>query len=464
MTTATLTQIPGFRGDLVTPDDEGYDDARAIWNGTVDRRPRLIARCTGTADVAAAVRCARDRGLEIAVRGGGHNVAGTAVCDGGIVVDLSAMRAVAVDPVGRTADVQGGALWGDVDHETQAHGLATPAGIVSHTGVGGLSLGGGIGWLMRRHGLTVDNLVGAEVVTAAGDVVRASADEHPDLFWALRGGGGNFGVVTSFRFALHPVGPSVLAGPVFWPAEDTAEVLRFYRDVAAGAPDELGTIVRLGTIPPLPAIADDLHFRPAVAVSCCYAGPVDDGQRAVRALRRFGTPLVDLVGPKLYVDHQRGIDATVPHGWHYYWKAADLTGLSDPVIDVVAEHAFRAASPRTYTAMFHLGGAVARVARDATAYAGRAAAHNIIVDAVWLPDEDDTVGVAEAAWARNFVDALRPHHTGVYMNFLDADEGTRVYDAYGDATYERLAEIKAKYDPDNVFHHNQNIRPAGRTS
>ena len=275
----------------------------------------------GVADVVAAVRFARDHDLEIAVRGGGHNVAGTAVCDDGIVIDLSAMRAVWVDPAGRTARVQGGALWGDVDHETQAHGLATTGGIVGHTGVAGLTLGGGIGFLMRKHGLTVDNLLAAEVVTAEGSIVRASADEHPDLFWALRGGGGNFGVVTSFRFALHPVGPTVMAGPVFWAADDTTDVLRFYRDFAAEAPDELGTVVRLGTVPPLPVIPEDLHWRPAIAVACCYAGAVEDGERAVRALRRFGTPLVDLLAPSPYVAFQGGLDDTVLHGWHYYWKA-----------------------------------------------------------------------------------------------------------------------------------------------
>ena len=284
-------EIDGFRGRLITADHADYDTARAVWNGTVDRRPRLIARCSGTADAAAAVRFARDHDLEIAVRGGGHNVAGTAVCDDGIVIDLSAMRAVWVDPAERTARVQGGALWGDVDHETQAHGLATTGGIVSHTGVAGLTLGGGIGFLMRRHGLAVDNLLAAEVVTAEGSIVRASADEHPDLFWALRGGGGNFGVVTSFRFALHPVGPTVMAGPVFWAADDTTDVLRFYRDFVAEAPDELGTVVRLGTVPPLPVIPEDLHWRPAIAVACCYAGAVEDGERAVRALRQFGTPL-----------------------------------------------------------------------------------------------------------------------------------------------------------------------------
>jgi FAD/FMN-containing dehydrogenase len=455
--TVTGMEIPGFRGELIAADHADYDDARAVWNDAVDRRPRLIARCTGAADVAAAVRFARDRDLEIAVRGGGHNVAGTAACEDGIVIDLSAMRAVSVDPAERVVHVQGGALWGDVDHETQAHGLATTGGIVSHTGVGGLSLGGGIGWLMRKHGLTVDNLVEAEVVTAEGDIVRASAHDHPDLFWALRGGGGNFGVVSSFRFALHPV------GPVFWAAEDTTDVLRFYREFVADAPDELGTVIRLGTIPQLPVISHELHFRPAIAVACCYAGPVEDGERIVRALRQFGTPLVDLVVPTLYVDHQSGIDDTVPHGWHYYWKATNLTGLSDGVIDVVARHAYRASSPRSYAAMFHMGGAVARAPRDATAYPGRDVAHNIIIDAAWLPDQDDTVGTSETGWARAFLQALQPHRAGVYVNFLDSDDdSSRVREAYGDDTYLRLAEIKAKYDPENVFHNNKNIKPSER--
>jgi FAD/FMN-containing dehydrogenase len=460
MPAPTTMQIPGFRGDLIASDHPDYDEARAVWNGNVDRRPRLIARCSGTADVAAAVRFARARDLEIAVRGGGHNVAGTAVCDDGMVIDLSAMRAVSVDTVERTAHVQAGALWGDVDHETQAHGLATTGGIVSHTGVGGVTLGGGIGWLMRKHGLTVDNVVEAEVVTADGEIIRASADDHPDLFWALRGGGGNFGVVCSFRFALHPVGPTVIAGPVFWSAEDTADVLRFYREFVTDAPDELGNVVRLGTIPPLPDVSEELHFRPAIAVASCYAGPVGDGEAAVRALREFGTPLVDLVGPTFYVDHQSGIDDTVPRGWHYYWKATDLTGLSDEVIDIVAEHAYRATSPRSYVAMFHLGGAVSRVPRDATAHPGRDVDYRISIDAVWLPEEDDSVGVTEMAWARAFLAALQPHRAGVYVNFLDSDDDRgRVREAYGDDTFRRLAEVKAKYDPENVFHNNKNIRP-----
>ncbi|MFE1412746.1 FAD-binding oxidoreductase [Streptomyces sp. NPDC058746] len=454
--------IDGFRGRLITAGHDDYDAARAVWNGAVDRRPRLIARCGTTADVVAAVRFARDRDLEIAVRGGGHNVAGTAVCDDGIVVDLSHMRAVRVDPLARTARVQGGALWGDVDAGTQAHGLATTGGIVGHTGVAGLTLGGGLGFLMRRHGLTVDNLLAAEVVTADGDLVRASADEHPDLFWALRGGGGNFGAVTTFEFALHPLGPTVTAGPVFWAADDTAEVLRFYRDFVSEAPDELGTVVRLGTVPPLPVVPEELHWRPAVAVACCYAGPVDEGERVLRPLRRFGTPLVDLLAPTPYAAFQGGLDDTVPHGWHYYWKSTGLSGLSDAAVSVIADQAHRAGSPRSYTAVFHMGGAVARVPRGATAYAGRDAAFNIVIDGVWLPGETGERSAAETAWTRRFLQALGPHRGGgVYVNFLDRDDDpARVREAYGDDTYRRLAGVKAAYDPGNAFHHNKNVRPA----
>jgi FAD/FMN-containing dehydrogenase len=462
-TAAALARLgDSFRGELLFPTSPDYDSARKVWNGAIDRRPACIARCRGVADVVDAVRFAREHDLEIAVRGGGHNVAGTAVCDDGIVIDLSAMRAVWIDPAAKRARVQGGALWGDVDHETQAHGLATTGGIVGHTGVAGLTLGGGIGFLMRKHGLAVDNLLVAEVVTADGHVLHASAVEHPDLYWALRGGGGNFGVVTSFEFALHPLGPTVLAGPVFWAADDTSDLLRFYRDFVAEAPDELGTVVRLGTIPPLSVVPVDLHWRPAVAVACCYAGSVEDGERAVGPLRRAGTPLVDLLAPSQYAAFQGALDDTVLHGWHYYWKATALAALSDAAIGVIAEHAYAATSPRSYAAMFHMGGAVARVQRDATAYAGRDVAHNIVVDAVWLPDQSGALAASESAWARRFVEALQPHGArGVYVNFLDSDDdASRVREAYGEQTLRRLAEVKATYDTDNVFHHNKNIRPA----
>ena len=451
-------EIDGFRGRLIGAGDTDYDTARAIWNGAIDRRPRLIARCVGSADVVAAVRFARDHDLEIAVRGGGHNVAGTALCDDGIVVDLSAMRGVRVDPVNRRAWVQGGALWGDVDRETQAHGLATTGGIVSHTGVAGLTLGGGVGWLMRRHGLTVDNLLAADVVTAEGKRLRASADEHPDLFWALRGGGGNFGVVTSFEFRLHPIGPSVLAGPIVWDATDAREVLRGYRDFIRDAPDELGTVVRFGTAPPLPVVPAHLHWRPVVMIGACYAGPTEDGERVLRPLRASRSPLVDLVGPAPYVKFQGALDTTVAHGWNYYWKSTHLSELSDDLIDALAGHAFSGASPRSYAAMFHLKGAVSRVPEGATAFGNRQASHAITLDAVWRAGED--FGERDTAWTRTFLAALGRFREGVYVNFLGGDEDPgRVREAYGDAVYRRLVEVKTTYDPDNAFRHNQNIRP-----
>jgi hypothetical protein len=457
---SAIRQINGFRGGLIRPGQAEYDAARAIWNGAIDRRPQLIARCSGTADVVAAVRFARDHQLEIAIRCGGHNVAGTAVCDDGIVIDLSAMRAVRVDPTGRRCWVQGGALWGDVDHETQPHGLATTGGIVSHTGVAGLTLGGGIGWLMRKYGLTVDNLLAADVVTARGELLHASEEEHPDLFWALRGGGGNFGVVTSFEFQLHPVGPTVLAGPIVWDAGDAGEVLRFYRDLVRNAPDELGTIVKFTTAPPLAVIPEELHWRPVVMVGTCYAGPVKDGERVLSALRAFRTPLLDLVEPKPYVELQSGLDSTVLHGWHYYWKASHLPELNNDLIDVIAGHAFSFSSPRSYTAMFHLKGAVSRTDAGRTAFANRQASHAIIHHAAWRPGED--FGDRDTAWTRRFFAALRRFREGVYVNFLGGDEAPdRVREAYGESTYDRLVGVKTVYDPDNVFHHNQNIRPRG---
>jgi hypothetical protein len=458
MTTPTTGEIDGFRGRLISAGHADYDVARAVWNGAIDRRPRVIARCIGTADVVAAVRFARDHDLEIAVRGGGHNVAGTAVCDDGIVIDLTAMRAVRVDPKSRSVWVQGGALWGDVDLETQALGLATTGGIVSHTGVAGLTLGGGVGWLMRKYGLTVDNLLAVDVVTADGERLRASEYEHSDLFWALRGGGGNFGVVNSFEFRLHPVGPTVLAGPILWDAADAGDVLRFYRDFVRDAPDELGTVVRFGAAPPLAVIPEHLHWRPVVMVGTCYAGPIEDGERVIRPLRASRSPLLDRIGPTRYEEFQSALDSTVVHGWSYYWKSTHLPELRDDLIEVIAEHAFSCSSPRSYAAMFHLKGAVGRVAEGATAFGNRQASHAITLDSVWRPGED--FGHRDTSWAKRFFTALGRFREGVYVNFLGGDEDPgRVREAYGDSVYHRLVEVKTMYDPDNVFHHNQNIRP-----
>jgi FAD/FMN-containing dehydrogenase len=445
--------------ELLAPGDEGYDEARKIWNGAIDRRPALIARCRGTTDVVAALRLARERNLAVAVRGGGHGVAGLAVCDDGLVVDLSPMRAIAVDPARRVARAQAGVLWGELDAATQEHGLATVGGIVTHTGIAGLTLGGGIGWLMRRFGATVDNLLAAEVVTADGEVVRAAEDENPELLWGLRGGGGNFGVVTSFEYRLHELGPTVLAGPIYWDLEDAPEVLRFYRDYIAGAPDELTTIVNLRNAPPSPLLPPELHGRPSVAVQACYAGSPERGEQALAALRHFGSPLADALAPRPYVQLQGLFDAAVPHGWHYYWKSWELPPLTDDAIDTLVGQAARVTSERSYIIVFHLGGAIARVGEQDTAYPQRAAAHNVNINAAWLPGDGD--GDRHVAWARDTFAALEPFGTGrAYVNFL-ADEGQeRVRAAYGEQKYARLVALKRTFDPSNVFRLNQNIDPS----
>jgi FAD/FMN-containing dehydrogenase len=447
-----------FQGELIRPDDPGYGDARRVWNGTIDKRPALIARCTGAADVAAALRFARERELPLAVRGGGHSVAGTAVCDDGVVIDLSPMRGVKVYPEPRVAHVQAGVLLGELDTATQAFGLATPAGIVSHTGVAGLTLGGGIGWLSRKLGATVDNLRSARVVTADGEHVNASERENPDLFWGLRGGGGNFGIVTEFEFHLHPVGPTVLAGPVYYALEDGVEVLRRYREVAAAAPDELTTILNLRKAPALPLLPAELHGRPVVTVVACWAGELERGQRAVQPLRELGTPLVDLLRPRPFVELQRLFNAAVPHGWHYYWKSIESPPFEDAMIDTLIDHTARITSPRSYTIIFQLGGALARVAEGATAYPQRDAAFNVNINAVWL--EGDPRADEHNDWTRDFYAAVEPHAGGrVYVNFLGDEGEERVRAAYGEEKYERLRALKRRYDPTNVFRLNQNIRP-----
>ena len=455
--TAPPTVIPGFAGQLLTPGQEGYEGARRVWNGAIDRRPSHIARCATVADVVAALRFARERDLLVAVRGGGHGVAGTAVCDDGLVIDLSPMKDVRVAPGARTAHAGAGVLWGELDAATQAFGLATTGGIVSHTGIAGLTLGGGIGWLMRRFGLTIDNLLGAEVVTADGEVITASAEQHPDLFWGLRGGGGNFGVVTAFSYRLHPVGPQVLAGPVLWPLEAGAEVLRCYQDFVAHAPNEVATIVTLRRVPPLPVLPVELHGRPVCMITMCYLGEPAVGQRALAPLRGFGRPLLDLVDVRPYTALQSLVDATVPHGWRYYWKSADLPALDTDVINALTEHASRIRSAWSYAVLFHLGGAIADVDQDATAYAHRHAAHNLSINAVWLPNQP---GQDEIAWSREFFSAVQPHQVGAHVNFLDRDDADRVPAAYGEDTYRRLVALKDRHDPDNLFRLNHNIRPS----
>ena len=459
---ATATDLErlhdSIHGLVIGPDHEGYDEARSIWNGAIDRRPACIARCTGVADVVAAVRFARERELPVAVRSGGHGVGGHAICDGGLVIDLSPMQGIRVDPAGRTARAEAGVLWGKLDRETQLHGLATVGGIVTHTGIAGLTLGGGIGWLMRKHGATVDNLVSVDLVTAEGELLTASEDQNPDLFWGLRGGGGNFGIVTSFEYRLHPVGPIVLAGPIFHRLEDAREVLRFYREFIAAAPDELTTIFDLSVAPPLPFLPEDVHGNPIVMVGACYAGAPEDGIEAVRPLKGFGTPIVDLLEPKPYAALQSMFDPLVPHGWHRYWKSVELPPLTDDAIDTLVEHAFAVTSPKSYCIVFQLGGALARVGEDETAFSQRDAAHNVNINAVWT--EDDVAGERHVAWARDFYSAMQPHaRERVYVNFLGDEGAHRVRQAYGVRQYERLAELKRTYDPTNFFRLNQNIEP-----
>jgi FAD/FMN-containing dehydrogenase len=444
-----------FEGELVRPSDPSYEEHRRVWNGSIDRHPQLIARCATADDVAAAVKFARGTELDLAVRGGGHSFPGHSVCDG-IVIDHSLMKGIEVDREAQTARVQAGVLWGELDAATQAHGLATVGGIVTHTGVAGLTLGGGIGWLQRKHGLTIDQLLSADLVTAEGEHVRASDDENPDLFWGLRGGGGNFGVVTEFEFRLHPVGPMVLAGPVFWPMSESAEVLRFYRDWIADAPDELMTIVIHRRLPAVEFVPTDLHGAPVVAVACCWAGDLDKGAEVLRPLKGFGSPLLDLCQPKPYLEHQAMFDASFPHGWWYYLRACDVAELSDEVIDITVEHANRVSSPLTSFPIWQLGGAVARVPDDATAFNGRGAGHTFNLSSTCDGPEGFDAG---RQWSRDFFAALEPHQTSVYVNFLWEEGEERVREAYGAEKYDRLKALKREYDPDNLFRLNQNVRP-----
>jgi FAD binding domain/Berberine and berberine like len=445
-----------FRGQVLRPVDPRYDEHRRVWNGSINRFPALIARCAGVADVRAAVRFARKTGLPVAVRSGGHSFPGLSVCDDGIVIDLGSMKGIRVDPDARTARVQAGALLSDLDRETQEFGLAVPAGIVSHTGVAGLTLGGGIGWLMRKHGLTIDQLLAVDLVTADGQFVKASATENAELFWGLRGGGGNFGIVTEFEFRLNQVGPIVLAGPIYWAMESSPDVLRFYRDWIADAPDELTTIVFHRTAPALPAVPPELRGKLVVIVGCCYSGAVGDGEEVVRPLRQFGSPLLDLCKPMPFLALQAMLDPSFLHGWQYYVRSCDVAELTDEVIDITAEHALCMSSPRTTFPIFQQGGVVARVAEDETAFNGRAAAHSINVAAI-----TETAGGfdEEREWAKGLWSALEPHQTSVYVNFLMDEGKDRIRTAYGSEKYDRLKALKRRYDPDNFFRLNQNIPP-----
>ena len=451
--------VAGVRGAVLRPGDEGYDDARSIWNGLIDRRPALIVQCTGAADVVDAVNFARDQGLVLSVKGGGHNVAGNATNDDGLVIDLSGMRGVHVDPATAVVRAEGGATWGEVDRESQLHGLAVPGGVVSTTGIAGLTLHGGVGHLRRKHGLTIDSLLSVDIVTADGQLRRASATENEELFWAVRGAGSNFGVVTSFEFQAHPVGPMVAVAAVMYPQENARELLAGWRDVMAGAPDELSSLALCWSVPAAEPFPPELHGQPIVLVAAAYCGSVQDGERVVQPLRELGEPLIDLSGPWPWIGLQNGFDALFPKGELRYWKSRALAELTEAAIDEIADFAARRPTPATDIVVWHHGGAMGRVGETDTAYGGRDAAFLVTVEANW----NDPAQTDEAiAWGRELWSALEKHSTGgLYLNFpgLGEDNEALVRAGYG-VNYDRLTQLKAKYDPTNLFRMNLNIAPA----
>jgi FAD/FMN-containing dehydrogenase len=454
---ATVQELrEAVRGEIVTPSDPGYAEAARIWNGAHDgHRPALVVRCTGAADVIAAVGFARSNDLTIAVRGGGHSVAGFSTVDDGIVIDLGPMNGVRVDTAARRATVGGGAVWADVDHETQAHGLATTGGLVSSTGVAGFTLGGGIGWLMRKYGLACDNLVGADVVTADGKLVHASSSENAELFWGLRGGGGNFGIVTQFEFELHPLGPIVYAGPIFYSADADLDLLRTFREWAPGASDDVTAILNLTTAPPLPVIPEAWHGQKVAALIATSAGPVEEGASHVDGFRTVAEPVADLLGPMPYQVIQTLIDPLWPKGIHSYFKATNLTRLDDELIDRLCELHRTAPGPQCEIHVHQMGGAIAQAGEGDTAFAERSMPFLLNAVTGW---HDPAQADAHIEWARNVIAAASDASTGhAYVNFLGDSDAAR--SSYGETTYDRLVALKNEYDPTNVFRLNQNIQP-----
>jgi FAD/FMN-containing dehydrogenase len=456
---ALLALRAAFRGPMLRSGDTAYDETRKIWNGMIDRRPALILQCTGAADVLQAVRFAREHGLLFSVRGGGHNIAGLAACEGGILIDLSPLKGVWVDPGRRTARAQAGCTLGDVDRETQLYGLAAVLGFVSTTGIGGLTVGGGFGYLTRRQGWTCDNLVSMDVVTAEGKSVQASAEHDSDLFWALRGGGGNFGIVTSFEYSLYPVGPQVMAGAIAWKGEDAPEVLRFYREITASAPRELACVAGLRMAPPAPWLPQEIHGKPMIALFVCHTGRPEDGAKLVAPIKAFGKPVADIIVPRPYVQMQSLIDATQPKGRRYYWKSEYLPGLESNAIDTLVEHAARIRSPHSAILLFQLDGALNQLPADHSPAGNRTAKYVLNIAGSWESAPEDAVNIG---WARECWQAIRGFSTGgVYVNFLTEEEGNeRIAAAYTAPILQRLSVLKQKYDPENLFRHNKNIPPA----
>ncbi len=446
-----------LRGDLLTPDAAGYDQARTIWNAMIDKRPGLIVQCAGAADVIRAINFAKENGLLAAIKGIGHNIAGNAVCDGGLMISLSGMKSIRVDPQARTALVEPGVTLGDLDNETQAYGLGTPVGINSTTGIAGLTIGGGFGWLSRKYGLTIDNLISADVVTAAGELVKVREGENEDLFWGIRGGGGNFGIVTSFEFQLHPVGPEVLAGLIVHPFSDAEKVLRYYREFTAEAPDDLTTWVVLRKAPPLPFLPEDVHGTEVVVLAALYAGEMDEGERALAPLRAHGNPIADVIGPQPFTGFQAAFDPLLTPGFRNYWKSHDFREMNDEVLDTVIRFTGTLPSPHCEIFIAQMGGATNRVPASSTAYRHRDTEFIMNVHGRWEDSAEDDRCVS---WCRELFNALTPNATGgVYVNFMTDEEQQRVQAAYGDS-YERLVELKNKYDPSNLFRLNQNIKPS----
>lgn len=458
---ATLGELEAsLRGRLVRPSDPDYDRARPVWNAAHDRRPALIIRCAGTTDVMRAVEFARSEGLPVAVRGGGHSIAGFSTVEGGVVIDTSPMKGIRVDPATRRAVAQPGLTWSEFDHETQAFGLAVTGGLVSSTGVAGFTLGGGLGWLLRRYGLTCDSLVSADVVTADSQFVTASEQEHPELFWALRGGGGNFGVVTSMEYRLHPVGPQVFAGAVFYAGAAAVQVLRGWRDLTATLPDELTTVVDILIAPPVPFLPEAVHGQPVVAILGVHAGSVEDGMKAAQPLRTLAEPVADLMGPMPYTAMQSLLDPLWTAGAQNYFTAALLDRLTDDTIDTLLAQHSAGSAPVRELHLHHCGGAMAQVAADATAFAHRDAAYVLNI----IARSPDRAGFAEhAAWARAAHRAMEPWSTGgAYVNFTSESGQDKVQASYPPDTYSRLVAVKDRYDPTNLFQLNQNIRPGVR--
>jgi FAD/FMN-containing dehydrogenase len=456
----TRFELDGFRGQLLHPDDDGYDEARKVFNGMIDRSPALIARCAGADDVAAVVDLAAGESLPLSVYGGGHGVTGSAVCDAGLCVDLRGMKGIEVDAAARTIRAEAGLTWGEVDAATQEHGLAVTGGRVSTTGISGLALGSGSGWLERKLGFVCDNLIQAEVVTADGRQVIASEQDNADLFWGLRGGGGNFGVVTAFHFRLHPIGPIVLGGMLMYPAAMARDVVRFWRDFMLTAPDEVGSALAFITAPPEEFVPEPVRGQPVIGIVLCYAGAVDEGESVLRPLREFGPPGIDMVQAMPYVAVQQLLDAPNPKGMQNYWSADFFAELPDEAVDVLVEQATKPVSPMTQLILMAGGGAVARVPEDATAFGQRTAPWNMHYLSMW-PDPADTE--TNIAYTQGIASSMKPWTTGrAYLNFLGDEGAGRVEAAFGPEKFARLQALKRKWDPENLFRHNQNIPPAGQ--